>query len=51
MSTVSATGPDGLRPSHLKQTIGLEAAGWRDGLLSLLLSISSVCLRGDVQAE
>ena len=48
MNTASAAGPDGLRPSHLKQFTGKDAGNGRDKLLDSLQSFAAVCVAGKV---
>ena len=47
-SWASAGGPDGLRPSHLKQLTGKEALDGAELLLSSLLNFTNLCLAGHV---
>ena len=51
MSTASAAGPDGLRPSHLRQLIGPDAGGSREQLLEALGNFASLCTKGQVPQE
>ena len=51
MSTVSAAGPDGLRPSHLRQLIGPVAGASREQLLEALCDFASLCTKGQVPPE
>ena len=50
-SWASAGGPDGLRPSHLKQLIGKDSSDGREVLLNALLDFSNLCLAGLVPLE
>ena len=48
MNTASAAGPDGLRPSHLKQLVGRDSGAERDQLLNSIQAFATACASGDV---
>ena len=50
-SWASAGGPDGLRPSHLKQMTGREASDGTEKLLDSLLNFTNLCLSGHVPSQ
>ena len=48
MSIASAAGPDGLRPSHLRQLISTEAGASRELLIDALSDFANSCVSGYV---
>ena len=51
MSSPSAPGPDGLRPSHLKQMIGTDFGVARESFISSLQAFASVCTAGQIPLQ
>ena len=51
MNIASAAGPDGLRPSLLRQLVGKEFVGSRDKILDSLQSFAATCVAGKVPSS
>ena len=51
LPAAGAPGPDGLRPSHLKQLCGQSAGTSRESFISALRNFTNVCLSGNIPAD